>query len=139
MFVGLFVCLFVFSLVTSIIFLFVILSTAFGYYYSRKDGKVSESKHQRFKSRNFIQTTSTVTDSPLTKLGLSFCVNRNFQKLFSADGSNPALNILYGMRVFCICMIIIDHRFGTHLSSAVLNFNIVEEVTSLNILYNILN
>ncbi|CAH0550692.1 unnamed protein product [Brassicogethes aeneus] len=97
-----------FCLIVGIIFIFVIFSTSFGCYHYTRTRKSSEI-------------------SPLTKLGLAFCVRKNFQKLFTSEGSNPALNILYGMRVFCICMIIIDHRFGTHLSSGVLNFDLVEQ------------
>ncbi|XP_060529431.1 nose resistant to fluoxetine protein 6-like isoform X2 [Cylas formicarius] len=64
--------------------------------------------------------------SPLQKLALSFSLKNNFAKLTRNEDSNSALQILYGMRVFCILMIIIDHRFGTFLSSGILNFNTVE-------------
>lgn len=62
------------------------------------------------------------------KLLLSFSIKKNFKKLPHANDSCPPLKILYGVRVFSICMIIMDHRFGTYLSSAVMNFNLVEEV-----------
>ncbi|KAJ8954786.1 hypothetical protein NQ318_014897 [Aromia moschata] len=65
--------------------------------------------------------------SPLTKLAVVFSIKHNYKKLSHCDETNSALKILYGMRVFCILMIIMDHRFGTHLSSAILNFNEVEE------------
>ncbi|CAG9830112.1 unnamed protein product [Diabrotica balteata] len=68
-----------------------------------------------------------VARSPIASLFLTFSIKGNLKKLPHADDSNPALTILYGMRVICICMIITDHRFGTHLSSAVLNFELVEE------------
>ncbi|KAH1014684.1 hypothetical protein HUJ05_012526 [Dendroctonus ponderosae] len=65
--------------------------------------------------------------SPLRSLLISFSIKKNFPKLGRGEESNPALRVLYGMRVFCICMIITDHRFGTFLSSGILNFNTVEE------------
>ncbi|KAL1514037.1 hypothetical protein ABEB36_003362 [Hypothenemus hampei] len=65
--------------------------------------------------------------SPLRQLMISFSLRQNYPKLSKNVDSNPALKVLYGMRVFCICMIITDHRFGTFLSSAILNFNTVEE------------
>ncbi|XP_050500943.1 nose resistant to fluoxetine protein 6-like [Diabrotica virgifera virgifera] len=68
-----------------------------------------------------------VARSPIASLFLTFSIKKNLKKLPHADDSNPALTILYGMRVICILMIITDHRFGTHLSSAVLNFELVEE------------
>ncbi|KAJ8979722.1 hypothetical protein NQ317_015546 [Molorchus minor] len=65
--------------------------------------------------------------SPVTKLAMAFSLKRNLNKLSNCEETNPPLQTLYGMRVFCIMMIIMDHRFGTGLSSAVLNFNFVEE------------
>ncbi|CAG9764782.1 unnamed protein product [Ceutorhynchus assimilis] len=65
--------------------------------------------------------------SPLRSLLVSFSLRKNYPKLGKSEDSNPALKVLYGMRVFCICMIITDHRFGTFLSSGILNFNTVEE------------
>ncbi|XP_050305994.1 nose resistant to fluoxetine protein 6-like [Anthonomus grandis grandis] len=65
--------------------------------------------------------------SPLRNLLISFSIKKNYPKLARTEDSNPALRVLYGMRVFCICMIITDHRFGTFLSNAILNFNTVEE------------
>ncbi|KAG5894539.1 hypothetical protein JTB14_026827 [Gonioctena quinquepunctata] len=60
------------------------------------------------------------------KLMLAFSLKKNYNKLTDGD-ANSSLSILYGMRVFCICMIIMDHRFGTHLASGIMNFNLVEE------------
>ncbi|KAF7280195.1 hypothetical protein GWI33_006300 [Rhynchophorus ferrugineus] len=66
-------------------------------------------------------------DSPTRRLLVSFSIKKNYPKLSKSEDSNPALRVLYGMRVICICMIITDHRFGTFLSNAIMNFNEVEE------------
>ncbi|KAJ8925875.1 hypothetical protein NQ315_009727 [Exocentrus adspersus] len=97
-----------FCLVVGIIAILVVLSTAYDILRNDTEDKL--------KNR-----------APLTLLASSFSLKNNYRRLPKADGSNPALNILYGMRVFCILMIIIDHRFGTHLSSGVLNFDKVED------------
>lgn len=65
--------------------------------------------------------------SSLRRLLVSFSIKKNYPRLGHSDDSNPALKVLYGMRVICICMIITDHRFGTFLSNAIMNFNEVEE------------
>ncbi|XP_066262738.1 nose resistant to fluoxetine protein 6-like [Euwallacea similis] len=87
----------------------------------------------------FLIITSTICDfiwpneeklhggSPLRNLLVAFSVTKNYSKLERSEDSNPALEVLYGMRVICIFMIITDHRFGTFLSSGILNFDTVEE------------
>lgn len=72
----------------------------------------------------------TFLGSPITSLLLTFSLKGNLKKLPFCDDTNQALTILYGMRVICICMIIMDHRFGTHLASGVLNFDMVENVST---------
>ncbi|CAG9862564.1 unnamed protein product [Phyllotreta striolata] len=67
-----------------------------------------------------------VERSPLSSLLLTFSLKSNIKKLPYYDDTNEALTLLYGMRVICICMIIMDHRFGTHLASGILNFDKVE-------------
>ncbi|CAH1982994.1 unnamed protein product [Acanthoscelides obtectus] len=99
---------FSFGLVIIILIVLVSSSSLYDHYRNKEEDKLKEG-------------------AQASKLFLSFSIQRNFKKLPRADGSNKALSILYGIRVFCICMIIMDHRFGTHLSSAVLNFDMVEE------------
>lgn len=60
---------------------------------------------------------------------MAFSARENFLELNKADDSNPALKILYGMRTVCIFAIIMDHRFGTFISSAILNFDYLESVS----------
>ncbi|XP_050499016.1 nose resistant to fluoxetine protein 6-like isoform X1 [Diabrotica virgifera virgifera] len=62
-----------------------------------------------------------------SKFIMAFSARKNFLELNRADESNPALSILYGMRTICIFLIIVDHRFGTFISSAILNFNFLEQ------------
>lgn len=62
---------------------------------------------------------------------MAFSARKNFLDLNKADESNPALNLLYGMRTLCIFMIIMDHRFGTYVSSALLNFDYIEKVLKI--------
>ncbi|CAG9862563.1 unnamed protein product [Phyllotreta striolata] len=87
----------------------VILATAYDY------TKTEASEEKPFKK------------SRSSKLLTAFSARANFLELSKSDDSNPALAILYGMRTICIFAIIIDHRFGTFISSAVLNFNYLEE------------
>ncbi|RZC31833.1 hypothetical protein BDFB_012065, partial [Asbolus verrucosus] len=58
---------------------------------------------------------------------MSFSARKNFNDLTKMDESNGAMAVLYGVRTICILCIILDHRFGTVTSSALLNFNYVEE------------
>ncbi|CAG9820973.1 unnamed protein product [Phaedon cochleariae] len=97
-----------FGLVSSIIVSIVILSTVYDFFRDTTSEKLKER-------------------SPTVELLIAFSLRKNYRKLPSANDSNPALKILYGMRVICICMIIMDHRFGTHLASGILNFDIVED------------
>lgn len=68
------------------------------------------------------------------RLILAFSATRNFADLPKRDDSNPAVSILYGMRTFCILMIIVDHRCGTFISTPVFNREFVEGVNKF--LYN---
>lgn len=60
------------------------------------------------------------------KMTLAFSVRKNFLDLTKVDEKNKALKILYGIKTLAICFIIMDHRFGTFTSSAILNFDFVE-------------
>ncbi|XP_057651864.1 nose resistant to fluoxetine protein 6-like [Diorhabda carinulata] len=80
---------------------------------------------------DYSKTVETKKDKLLkkprsSKFIMAFSARGNFLELNRADESNPALSILYGMRTICILAIIIDHRFGTFISSAVLNFDYLE-------------
>lgn len=75
---------------------------------------------------------NTILGSPIRNLCVSFSIIKNYPKLGRSEDSNSALGVLYGMRVFCMCMIITDHRFGTFLSSGIMNFDTVEEVGILD-------
>lgn len=70
------------------------------------------------------------------KLALAFSARANFTEMAHLETTNADLNILYGLRTIAILVIIMDHRFGTFTSSALINFNYVESVsvfgTSLN-------
>lgn len=66
------------------------------------------------------------------KIFTAFSARQNFNELSRADESNPSLRILYGVRTICILCIIMDHRFGTFLSSSLFNFDYIEMV-SINI------
>ncbi|KAL3287100.1 hypothetical protein HHI36_001584 [Cryptolaemus montrouzieri] len=74
--------------------------------------KKFESKHDK----------STFTE----KMLLAFSVKKNFVDLTKIDERNNALKILYGIKTFSILLIIMDHRFGTTVSSAIFNFDFVE-------------
>ncbi|KAK9880602.1 hypothetical protein WA026_011841 [Henosepilachna vigintioctopunctata] len=58
---------------------------------------------------------------------LAFSVRNNFLDLTKIDERNKALKILYGIKTCSILLIIMDHRFGTYVSSAILNFDYVEK------------
>ncbi|CAH0550691.1 unnamed protein product [Brassicogethes aeneus] len=60
------------------------------------------------------------------RLMITFSARKNFNDLSKSDESNPALTILYGLRAVSILMIITAHRFGTYVSSALLNFDYIE-------------
>ncbi|XP_044746794.1 nose resistant to fluoxetine protein 6-like [Coccinella septempunctata] len=60
------------------------------------------------------------------KMILAFSVKKNFLDLTKIDERNNALKILYGIKTFSILLIIMDHRFGTFVSSAIFNFDYVE-------------
>lgn len=68
------------------------------------------------------------TEALSYKLCMAFSVRKNFMDLPRAEESNPALSILYGVRTFCILMIIMDHRFGTYISGPMMNFDFIEKV-----------
>ncbi|XP_044263796.1 nose resistant to fluoxetine protein 6-like [Tribolium madens] len=57
---------------------------------------------------------------------MAFSARKNFNELTKIDESNSALRLLYGIRTLCIFCIILDHRFGTFTSAALLNFDYVE-------------
>lgn len=59
---------------------------------------------------------------------LAFSAKKNFLDLTKIDERNQALKILYGIKTFSILLIIMDHRFGTFVSSAIFNFDYVEKV-----------
>lgn len=62
------------------------------------------------------------------RLLVCFSLSRNFHDLPKSDDSNPALSVLYGLRTVAIFMIIMDHRFGTFVSSPILNHDFIEQV-----------
>ncbi|CAH1163713.1 unnamed protein product [Phaedon cochleariae] len=64
--------------------------------------------------------------SRCSRMMMAFSARQNFNELNRADDSNPSLSILYGVRTVCILAIIMDHRFGTFISSAISNFNYLE-------------
>lgn len=63
------------------------------------------------------------------KLLLTFSARANFTEMSHMETTNPYLNVLYGLRTISILVIIMDHRFGTFTSSALINFNYVEQVS----------
>ncbi|KAF2894965.1 hypothetical protein ILUMI_11198 [Ignelater luminosus] len=74
-----------------------------------------------------VKSEKKAQKKSLTKnICISFSARKNFLDLARADESNSALSILYGMKTFCIFMIIMDHRFGTVLSGPIINFDYVE-------------
>ncbi|CAH1982992.1 unnamed protein product [Acanthoscelides obtectus] len=80
---------------------------------------------------DYISSYQTKDEKPLkrsrpTKLLMAFSARENFHELNKTEDSNPALGILYGMRTICILAIIMDHRFGTFISAAILNFDYLE-------------
>ncbi|KAG5894540.1 hypothetical protein JTB14_026828 [Gonioctena quinquepunctata] len=98
-----------FCLLTVLLVSFVLLATAYDYVKSSK--KTDEKPLKTSRSSKFI---------------MAFSARENFNELNTADNSNPALAILYGVRTICILAIIMDHRFGTFISSAILNFDYLE-------------
>ncbi|CAH1112393.1 unnamed protein product [Psylliodes chrysocephalus] len=78
-------------------------------------------------TKSQVKDEKPLKKSRSSKILMAFSARDNFLELNKADDSNPALSILYGMRTVCIFAIIMDHRFGTFISSAVLNFNYLEE------------
>lgn len=57
----------------------------------------------------------------------AFSIPENFADLSKSESGRPELSIFYGVRTFCIMMIIMDHRFGTYLSGPLNNFDFVEK------------
>lgn len=57
----------------------------------------------------------------------AFSIPENFADLSRSETGRPELSIFYGIRTFCIMMIIMDHRFGTYLSGPLNNFDFVEK------------
>ncbi|ERL92433.1 hypothetical protein D910_09747 [Dendroctonus ponderosae] len=99
-----------FALLTLIFVLLVFLSTAYDY---QANNKQSEEKAKK-KTRN-------------QKFLLAFSARANFTEMSHMETSNPDLGVLNGLRTIAIFVIIIDHRFGTFTSSALINFNYVEQ------------
>lgn len=62
------------------------------------------------------------------KFLLAFSARANFTEMSHLESSNPDLGVLNGLRTIAIFVIIMDHRFGTFTSSALINFNYVEQV-----------
>ncbi|KAJ8979723.1 hypothetical protein NQ317_015547 [Molorchus minor] len=107
-----------FCLLASLLVLLVITATTYDYL---KDNQELEEKPAK---------------KPLSiKLIMAFSARRNFHDLNRADDSNQSLSILYGVRTLSILAIIMDHRFGTFISSALMNFNFVESVGKLTPVY----
>ncbi|XP_019870876.2 nose resistant to fluoxetine protein 6 [Aethina tumida] len=75
---------------------------------------------------DFNSTEEPLKKSLLYRLSMTFSARQNFNDLSKHDESNPALSILYGLRSVSILMIITAHRFGTYVSSALLNFDYIE-------------
>ncbi|XP_066262600.1 nose resistant to fluoxetine protein 6-like [Euwallacea similis] len=99
-----------FGLLTFIFIILVILSTT--YDFQSKKSKSDE----KAKKKTLRQ-----------KLLLSFSARANFTEMTHMETTNPDLNILYGLRTISILVIIMDHRFGVFTSSALMNFNYVEQ------------
>ncbi|XP_060529412.1 nose resistant to fluoxetine protein 6-like [Cylas formicarius] len=98
-----------FGLVTLILLILVFIATAYDYRKAEPNGE-----------------EKPVKSSKSSKLILAFSARRNFLEMSHTENSNPALNILYGLRTFSIMVVILDHRFGTFTSSALINFDFVE-------------
>ncbi|XP_050305781.1 nose resistant to fluoxetine protein 6-like [Anthonomus grandis grandis] len=99
-----------FCLLTLIFVVLVLLSTTYDYH---SDKEVVEEKD--------------VKKSVTQKLLLSFSARTNFWEMAQAETTNPDLSVLYGLRTISIMVIILDHRFGTFTSSALINFDYVEK------------
>ncbi|XP_076267311.1 nose resistant to fluoxetine protein 6-like isoform X2 [Rhynchophorus ferrugineus] len=98
-----------FCLVTLILVLLVFISTAYDY---QTESPKSEEKA---KKKSLAQ-----------KMFLAFSARLNFLEMAHLETTNKDLNILYGLRTIAIMIVILDHRFGTFTSSALLNFDYVE-------------
>ncbi|KAL1514039.1 hypothetical protein ABEB36_003363 [Hypothenemus hampei] len=80
-----------------------------------------------YKITNQTKSDEKVKKKTLTeKMILSFSARANFTEMAHKETTNSDLNILYGLRTISILVIIMDHRFGTFTSSALVNFNYVE-------------
>ncbi|XP_074042229.1 nose resistant to fluoxetine protein 6 isoform X3 [Leptinotarsa decemlineata] len=80
---------------------------------------------------DYVKSSENTEEKPFerslsSKLIMAFSARENFNEMNVADNSNPALSILYGVRTLCILLIIVFHRFGTFISSAIMNFNHLE-------------
>ncbi|XP_030745923.1 nose resistant to fluoxetine protein 6-like [Sitophilus oryzae] len=98
-----------FGLITLILAVLVLISTT--YDYQTKKPKSDEKPVKKTLGQKMI---------------LAFSARLNFVEMTHKETTNDDLNILYGLRTIAIMVIIMDHRFGTFTSSALINFNYVE-------------
>ncbi|CAG9764783.1 unnamed protein product [Ceutorhynchus assimilis] len=99
-----------FGLLALIFILLVLLSTVYDYQVNNKENADEKAKKK----------------STSQKMFLAFSARSNFTEMTQLETSNNDLNILYGLRTISILVIIMDHRFGTFTSSALINFDYVE-------------
>ncbi|KAJ8954784.1 hypothetical protein NQ318_014895 [Aromia moschata] len=112
-----------FCFLAVLLIVLVIMATAYDYV---KTGRELDEKPFKTHFPDPSYYMVSVAESLSSKLIMAFSARENFLDLTRADESNPSLSILYGVRTIAILAIIMDHRFGTFISSALLNFNYVE-------------
>lgn len=82
----------------------------------------------------FLGVSFSILETRTVRILSAFSARENFQELTKTDESNSSLRILYGVRTICIFFVIMEHRFGTFLSSALMNFDYYEKVNFCELL-----
>lgn len=77
---------------------------------------------------SLLQTLLLLQESIVTSLLTSFSVKRNGYDLFKDNESSGPLTIFYGMRTFCMMMIVFDHRLATITAGPIINTDFLEKV-----------
>lgn len=64
------------------------------------------------------------------KLLTAFSLRKNGNELLQENEGSGPLKIFYGVRTFCMVMIILDHRFATYTAGPMINTDFLEKVPS---------
>lgn len=67
-------------------------------------------------------------ESIACKLLTAFSARKNGSELLQENEGSGPLKIFYGVRTFCMMMIIVDHRFATYTAGPMINLEFLEGV-----------